>query len=79
LRPNNTLEWVRVECINPDTDRKQMFNMQVSETQAPINGLMLPTRIQTCWDNEPFFEVEPTVVDTNPQFTDGLFTLSAEK
>jgi hypothetical protein len=75
LRPDNTLERLEVQCVNPDNDRTQMFMMKVSETQAPIGGLMLPTKIHTFWDGEPFFEVEPSAVDTNPHFGSGLFTL----
>jgi hypothetical protein len=79
LRANHTLERVQVECVNPDTERVQWFMMQVSEAQAPVDGLMLPSKINTFWDNEPYFEVEPVAVNSNPQLSDSLFTLTSDK
>jgi hypothetical protein len=79
LRANHTLECIQVECMNPDSERVQTFMMQVSEAQAPIDGLMLPSKIQTFWDGEPYFEVEPVAVNNNPQFSESLFKLAGDK
>jgi hypothetical protein len=39
---------------------------------------MLPCKISTFWDDAPYFEVEPILVESNPQIPETVFTLSAE-
>ncbi len=79
LRANDTLERIEFECVNPDTDRTQMFSLQVAEQQTPVNGLMLPTTIHTFWDKEPYLEFEPVAVESNAQFSEAQFSLTAQK
>jgi hypothetical protein len=77
LRDNNTIEELRVNCLNPDSEKQQEFVMRLSEEQAPVNDLMLPRKISTFWDDEPFYEVEPVSVKNNPEIAEAVFTLEA--
>ncbi|NWF70190.1 MAG: hypothetical protein HXY40_13980 [Chloroflexi bacterium] len=78
LRPDHSLERVQVECVNPDNERAQTFVLKAAETQAPVDGLMLPTKVSTFWDDEPYFEAEPVRVCSDARFQDSLFTLVEE-
>jgi hypothetical protein len=76
LRPDHTLDFVEVSCLNPDSETQQQFTLRLSEEQSLVNDLMLPCKISTFWDGDPYFEVEPQSAEANPQFSDTLFTLS---
>ncbi len=76
LRADNTLDYVEVECLNPDTDRQQKFTLHLSDEQALVNDLMLPGKISSFWDGEPYFEVEPQKAELNPQIPDTMFALN---
>ena len=76
LRPDNTLDYVQVACLNPDSNQQQTFTLRLSTDQAPVNEFMLPRKISAFWDDAPYFEVEPVRVDSSPQFTEALFTLT---
>lgn len=78
LRADYTVESVQVECLNPDTGRQQCFIMRLSEAQIELNELILPKKIEVFWDNDPAFEVEPTLVESNPAVTASTFTLAGE-
>lgn len=75
LRDNYTIEELRVNCLNPDTEQQQEFVMKLSEEQEIINDLMLPKKISTFWDDEPFYEVQPVLVESNPDITGAVFKL----
>jgi len=77
LHPNNTLDFVDVECLNPDTEQQQKFFIRLSEAQAPINSLMLPSKISTFWDDDPYYEVEPIQAEINPAISDEVFRVEA--
>jgi len=77
FRPDRTLDRVEVECLNPDNARLQKFSLRLSNEQAPLNGLMLPRMISAFWDDEPYYQVEPTRAESNPQIADAVFTLQA--
>jgi hypothetical protein len=74
LRSNNTLDYVAVECLNPG-NRQQQFIMRLSDDQRAVNDLILPSKISAFWENDPFFEVEPVTVESNPTIADSVFTL----
>ena len=76
LRPDNTLDHVQVTCLNPDTEKQQTFLLRTSTDQTSVNEFMLPHKISAFWDDAPYFEVEPIRVESNPQITEAIFTLS---
>jgi len=76
LRPDYTLDHVEVTCLNPDSELTQKFVMRLSTEQALINDLILPRKISAFWDDAPYFEIEPTRVDSNPQISESLFNLT---
>jgi hypothetical protein len=78
LRADSTLERVDVKCVNPDSDKEQLFSLRLSESQAPVNDMMLPRKISAFWDDAPYFEVEPKRIENNPTFSDGIFSLENE-
>lgn len=75
LRADSSLERVDVKCLNPDSEKEQLFNLRLSQEQAPINDMMLPRKISAFWDDAPYFEVEPGRVENNPTFSDAVFSL----
>jgi hypothetical protein len=75
LRPNYTIKLATVVCYNPDTNRHQTLNLKFSETQAPVDGLMLPEKVSAFWDDEPYFELKPVHVNLHPELPEELFTL----
>jgi hypothetical protein len=75
LRSNNTLDYVQVKCLNPDTEQQQTFFMRLSEDQSAVNDLMLPCKISTFWDDNPYYEVEPILAESNPAIPEAVFTL----
>ena len=76
LRADNTLNYVEVGCLNPDTDKQQQFTLRLSEEQSSVNDLMLPCKISSFWDGDPYFEVEPQKAELNPQIPNTMFALS---
>jgi hypothetical protein len=79
LRPDNTLDYVEVDCLNPDADKQQKFTLRLSEEQALVDELMLPSKISAFWDGDSYFEVEPQKADTNPQFSESMFALTTAR
>lgn len=75
IRPNKTLESVEVTCINPDSEREERYTLRLSEEQAAVNDLILPTQISAFWDDNPSFEIEPVLAQENPTITEDVFTL----
>ncbi len=75
VRGDHSLERVEVMCQNPDSQQNELFSLQVSEEQAPIEGLMLPSKVRTFWDKTPYFEVEPVRVEANADISDDVFSL----
>lgn len=75
LRPDCTLDSVAVSCFNADAEREQVFSLRISETQMPVNDMMLPSKISAFWDDAPYFEVEPTRVENNLSIADEVFSL----
>jgi len=73
LRADNTLDYVEIGCLNPDTDKQQQFTLRLSDEQALVNDLMLPRKISSFWDGDPYFEVEPQKAELNPQIPDTMF------
>jgi hypothetical protein len=70
---------VSTTCPNPEQDhREQLFAFQAAGGQIALNDFMLPAKIATLWDNVETNEVKPTAVETNPSFSDDIFTLKAE-
>jgi len=76
LRPDNSLDYVRVECLNPDDNRWQNYIIRLSEELVCINDLLLPAKMSAFWDDAPNFEFEPGLVESNPNIPDSVFTLA---
>jgi len=76
FRTDNTLDFVEVNCLNPDSEKQQQFILRLSEEQRLINDMMLPCKIETFWDGEPYFEVEPQRAEANPQILEAMFALN---
>lgn len=75
LRQNDTMDYAAVKCFNPDTEREQKLYLKLSEELISVNGLIMPAHVTAYWDNEPYFEMQPTEVDTNPSLPESDFTL----
>lgn len=78
LRPDHSIEQVQVECMNPDTHKRQWFRLRPSVEHVEIEGLRLPSKIAASWDDEPSFEVEPIGADNVVNIPDGVFKLEGE-
>lgn len=76
LRADKTLDYVEVGCLNPDTDKQQQFTLRLSDEQTLVNDLMLPCKISSFWDGDPYFEVEPQNAELNPQIPDTMFAFN---
>lgn len=75
LRGDNSLDHVEAMCLNPDTERHQKFSLRLSDEQASINEMILPTKISAFWDDDPYFEVEPILAEANLSLAEPIFTL----
>ena len=78
LRGDHTLDFVEVGCLNPDSDTQQQFTLRLSDEQRLINDLMLPCKITSFWDGEPYFEVEPQTAEVNPVIPEAMFSLAGD-
>lgn len=78
LRKDHKIDYTVVRCLNPDSGRDQNLYLRLSQSQAPVNGMILPEQVSAFWDNEPFFELSPTKVNTHPDLREDFFTLGAE-
>ncbi|MEZ4668901.1 MAG: hypothetical protein R3E39_13420 [Anaerolineae bacterium] len=78
LRPNSSVEYVEVHCLNPDTDKNAIFTLRLSEELLAMDDLIVPAKICAFWDNEPYFEIEPVTADANSEIDDAVFRLEAE-
>jgi hypothetical protein len=78
LRENDSVDRVVVECLNPDSEMMQRFSLILPEEQAPVNDIMLPRKIRASWDDQPYFEIEPTKIENLPSIADEVFTLEAD-
>lgn len=78
LRPDHTLEQVNVCCLNPDSGKMQTFRLMLSSEQIPVNDIILPRKIQSFWDDQPYYEVEPVGIENRTAIADEIFTLEAD-
>ncbi len=76
LRFDQSIDYVKVHCLNPDNNHQQDYTLYPSEELTNIDDLLLPSKIKFFWDETPYFEATPVTVDTNPDFTDEVFTIS---
>lgn len=75
LRDDATVEAITVESFNPESGAMQMLTLCPSVEQTLINGVMLPMCIKAYWDDAPYYELEPTTLEVNPQLPEALFSL----
>lgn len=78
LREDYTIDYSVVHCFNPETQRNQNLYLQLSTTQTPVNGLMLPQKVSAFWDNDPYFEMSPIQVNMHPDFPEDTFDLDTQ-
>lgn len=78
LREDYTLDQVQVNCLNPESGRRQMFTLMLSAELKPVDDIMLPRKIQAFWDDQPYYEVEPTHIENRTGIADEVFSLEAD-
>ncbi|MFZ4813875.1 MAG: hypothetical protein ACOYL5_05015 [Phototrophicaceae bacterium] len=72
------IDQVWVNCHNSETNRVQRYTMRVDQELAVFNEVLIPRKFLAYWDDEVWFEAEPTAVDNNPVIDDSVFTLASE-
>lgn len=77
LRDDFSIEYAEVDCVNPDNQKIQKHTLRLENSQSPVDGLMLPTKVSAYWDDEIYYEMQPVKVDLHPDLPDALFTLEA--
>jgi hypothetical protein len=77
LHDDYSINYVEVECLNPETDSIQKHTLKLEHEQQPINNLMLPTKVMAYWDDVLHYEMRPVEVDLHPELPLSLFTLEA--
>lgn len=77
MRENSTLDYVQVPSIDPD-GKNRNFILRLSEEQQTINELIIPKQIKAFWDDDAYFEIEPTQAESNPDLPETIFTLASE-
>ncbi|PJF23162.1 MAG: hypothetical protein CUN56_02330 [Phototrophicales bacterium] len=75
LRDDYTLDYVQVECLNPDTGQIENYIVRVEDKLITVDELLLPAKLSTFWNDKPSFEVEPVSVVMNPTIPDGVFKI----
>ena len=78
LQENGKLDHVQVLCLNPDSEREQLFTLRTSTEQTPVGGLMLPNKISAFWDKDAYFEAQPKTATTNIEIPRTVFRLEEE-
>lgn len=78
LRDDRSIAQVEVDSLNPDTSRQQRFRLLPGVEYHEVNGLRLPRQISAFWDDEPYFEVQPTSADNLVSIPEAVFTLAGE-
>ena len=78
LRDDHTLNQVQVNCLNPDSGRAQLFTLSLSAEQQPVDDIMMPRKIQAFWDDQPYYEVEPTHIENRTEIANAVFSLEAD-
>ncbi len=78
LHKDYKINRVRVNCLNPDTQKDQNYVLNLSEELITINELLLPAKIKVAWDDVPAFEIEPIAAESNPQIPPGIFRIEDE-
>ncbi len=75
LREDHSLQRVQIKGLNPDTNTEELYSIQLSGEQKPVNDLMLPAQISTFWGDKPEYEMYPVLVEMNPQISPENFSL----
>lgn len=75
LRPNHTIDYTVVRCMNPDTQKQQSLRLVLSEELTNFDGLILPREVKAFWDDDAYFEMQPIEVNLNPDLPEDTFTL----
>lgn len=78
VREDGALDQVKVQCLNPDSERQQVFRLQLSDELRSFDDLILPAKINAFWDDDPYFELEPVHTEANPTIPEAVFALNAD-
>lgn len=78
LREDYTLDYVQVECLNPDTEKVENYIVRAADTLVTVDDLLLPAKLSTFWNDKPGFEVEPAKVESNPNIPASVFKIEDE-
>lgn len=78
LHSDQKLGFVATNCLNPDTNKQQQFTLRVSDELVSFGDLILPSKINAFWDEDPYFELEPVDAGANPTIEDDIFQLTGE-
>lgn len=75
LRDDHTIESARVHSVNPFNHREQLHHIHFPAQLIPVDGLMLPERVEGYWDQEPAYEMQPMRAEINPELPESLFAV----
>ncbi len=78
LRADQKLDYVVTDCQNPDTGKRETFRLQLSDELMSFGDLILPSKINAFWNDEPYFEIEPMDAAANPNIDSTVFELTTE-
>ncbi len=76
LRPDDTIERITTNCLNPNTQTVQKHTLVLHEELITIDGLRLPKVINAYWDKSVNYQMTPTHVSLHPKLEPSLFQLS---
>lgn len=75
LRPDATVEYVRVHCLNPESGQHQDYSIYLSEEVVDLDELIIPSSLMMYWDDVHSFEAQPVAVQINPHIPDAVFRI----
>jgi hypothetical protein len=78
LRDDEGLDYVETTCLNPDSNRQQSFTLRLDDNLVSINDLLLPGKVSAFWDDDPYFELEPVLTESNPAIAPSVFMLESD-
>jgi len=78
LNDDGVLKRVQSRCFNPDTNRVQLYTIDVSEELVDIDSLLMPERLRFYWDKKPAFELFPYAAATDLVIPDSIFRAAYE-
>lgn len=78
LKPDYTVDYMYVDCLNPDTGKQQRYTLRVADGHTTVDELILPTKLHITWDDDPFIDLHPATAEVNPELPETLFAPGAQ-